>query len=155
MKIVVDTNIVFSAILNPESPIGQIILNGSKYYTFYSADQLKLEIVRHEDKIIKISGLKKDEFLRIYGLINSRIQFINQILINDNNFQKADDLTKDIDPDDLLFVGLALQFHCKLWSGDKRLINGLRKKEFIQIITTDELFQNYLNKELKRRDKRK
>jgi predicted nucleic acid-binding protein len=155
MKIVVDTNIVFSAILNPESPIGQIILNGSKYFTFYSADQLKTEIDSHEDKILNISGLEKDDYSRIYGLIKSRIQFVNQILINDNNYQKADDLTKDIDSDDLLFVGLALQFHCKLWSGDKRLINGLIKKEFIQIITTDELFQNYLNRELKRREKRK
>ena len=76
MKIVVDTNIVFSAILNPESPIGQIILNGSKYFTFYSADQLKTEIDSREDKILKISGLEKDDFFRIYGLIKSRIQFV-------------------------------------------------------------------------------
>lgn len=34
MKFVIDTNIVFSAILNPDSPIGQIILNGSKYFKF-------------------------------------------------------------------------------------------------------------------------
>jgi predicted nucleic acid-binding protein len=57
MKLVIDTNIVFSAILNPASPIGQIILNGSKYFYFLSIDQLKNEIDKHENKILKISGL--------------------------------------------------------------------------------------------------
>ena len=55
MKLVVDTNIVFSSILRPQSPIGQIILNGSKYFTFLSIDQLKNEIDNHENKILKIS----------------------------------------------------------------------------------------------------
>jgi hypothetical protein len=41
MKLVIDTNIVFSAILNPASPIGQIILNGSKYFYFLSIGSIK------------------------------------------------------------------------------------------------------------------
>ncbi len=155
MKFVIDTNIVFSSILNPDSPIGQLILNGSKYFNFLSIDQLKNEIDKHEDKILKISGLSKADYDRIYGLIKSKIKFVNQLLIDPDNYQKADDLTKDIDPDDLLFVGLTLQLRCRLWSGDKKLINGLRKKDFKQIITTDELFRIYLNKELQRNIKRK
>ncbi len=154
MKFVIDSNIVFSAILNPESPIGQIILNGSKYFNFISIDQLKNEIDKHEDKILKISGLSKLDYNRIYGLIKSKIKFVNQLLLNSDNYQKADKLTNDIDPDDLLFIGLSFQFRCKLWSGDKQLINGLQEKGFKQIITTDELFQIYLDKELKRKIKK-
>lgn len=119
MRFVIDTNIVFSAILNPESPIGQIILNGSKYFTFLSIEQLKDEIECREDKILKISGLSQSEYSKIYGLIKSKIRFVNQLLINADIYQKAGELTKDIDPDDLLFVGLSIQFRCKLWSGDK------------------------------------
>ena len=155
MKFVIDTNIVFSAILNQDSPIGQIILNGSKYFSFLSIDQLKNEIDKHEDKILKFSGLSKSDYLRISGLIKSKMKFVNQLLINSDNYQKADDLTKDIDPDDLLFVGLTLQFRCRLWSGDKQLINGINDKGFKNIITTDELFQIYLDKELQRKIKRK
>ncbi|HAM97267.1 MAG TPA: nucleotide-binding protein [Marinilabiliales bacterium] len=151
MRFVIDTNIVFSAILNPESPIGQIILNGSKYFTFLSIEQLKDEIECHEDKILKISGLSQSEYFKIYGLIKSKIRFVNQLLINADIYQKADELTKDIDPDDLLFVGLSIQFRCKLWSGDKQLINGISNKGFNQVITTEELFQLYLNRELKRK----
>jgi predicted nucleic acid-binding protein len=155
MKLVVDTNIVFSAVLNPENPIGQIILNGSKYFTFLSIDQLKNEIDNHEDKILRISRLNKSDYNRIYGLIKSKIKFVNQLLINSDNYQKADRLTNDIDPDDILFVGLTIQFRCKLWSGDKQLIKGLQNKGFKQIITTEELFQIYLDKELKRKTRRK
>lgn len=155
MKFVIDTNIVFSVILNPDSPIGQIILNGSKYFSFLSIVQLKNEIDKHEDKILNISGLSRSDYLRIYGLIKSKIKFVNQLLINSDNYQKAEKLTKDIDPDDILFVGLTMQFRCKLWSGDKQLINRISDKGFKNIITTDELFQIYLDKELKRKIKRK
>ena len=97
----------------------------------------------------------RSEYLRIYGLIKSKIKFVNQLLLNSYNYNKADELTNDIDPDDLLFVGLALQMRCKLWSGDKQLISGLQNKGFKQIITTGELFQIYLDKELRRKIKRK
>ncbi len=153
MKFVVDTNIVFSAILNPQSPIGQIILNGSKYFTFLSIDQLKNEIDNHEGRILKISRLSKSDYQRIYGLIKSKIKFIDQLLINPDNYQKADELTNDIDPDDLLFVGLSLQLGCKLWSGDKHLLNGLESKGFEQITKTEDLFKIYLDKELSRKRK--
>ncbi len=155
MNFVIDSNIVFSAILNPESKIGQIVLNGSKYFTFFSIDQLQDEIHNHEDKILKISGLSRIDYLRIYGLIKSKIRLVNQLLINSDNYNTAEELTRDIDCDDLLFVGLSIQLRCKLWSGDKRLINGLRDKGFKQTITTEELFQLYLAKEFKRKIKRK
>lgn len=41
MKIVVDTNIVFSAILNSNSAIGDLLLNSDKEFQFYSASYLK------------------------------------------------------------------------------------------------------------------
>lgn len=154
MKIVVDTNIIFSAILNPESKIGQIILNGSKYFTFISADQLKTEIDNHESKILKISGLNKSDYLRLLDLVLKKIQFVHHLLINDINYQKANELTKKVDSDDLLFVGLAMQFNCKLWTGDKKLIKGLEIEGFTLILTTEQLFHLYLNKEYKRKKNR-
>jgi len=151
MTFVVDSNIIFSAILNPENKIGQIIINGSKYFTFITVNQLNEEIENHEDKILKISGLSHTDFLSLYGYIKTKIKFVHHLLISDGNYQKAEQLTHDIDSDDLLFVGLSLQYNCKLWSGDKQLINGLRKKGFKLTITTDEIFQIYLNKEFKRK----
>ncbi len=38
MKIVIDSNIVFSAILNAKSKIGQLIINGSKFLVSIQLD---------------------------------------------------------------------------------------------------------------------
>ena len=37
-------------------------------------------------------------------------------------------------------IAFARQFECKLWTGDKKLINGLAPKEYHTILTTDDLF---------------
>ena len=62
MKIVVDSNIVFSAILNTKSKIGQLIINGSKYFDFFTIGLLKEEIKNHKDKIIEVSKYSNDQF---------------------------------------------------------------------------------------------
>lgn len=53
MKIVVDTNIVFSAILNSQSWIGQILLYSHKSVKFYSPRYLQTEIQNHKQKGFK------------------------------------------------------------------------------------------------------
>ena len=57
MKIVVDTNIVFSAILNSKGKIGDLLLNSGKYIDFYSVDYLRYEIGNHYDKLSKLSKI--------------------------------------------------------------------------------------------------
>jgi predicted nucleic acid-binding protein len=48
-------------------------------------------------------------------------------------------LVEDIDINDVQYVAYAKQFKCKIWSGDKKLIKGLKAKGFTNILTTDEL----------------
>lgn len=46
-KIVIDSNIVFSAILNVNSRIAQIIINGRNHYQFFSPQYIRTEIITH------------------------------------------------------------------------------------------------------------
>lgn len=108
MKITVDSNIVFSAILNTTSNIGQILTIGSKYFDFYTIDLLKSEILAHKNKIQSITGFSDDMFKEIYDLIISKIRFVDNILISDNSITKAIKLAKDIDEEDSFFVALNL-----------------------------------------------
>lgn len=55
MRIVVDTNIVFSAILNTNSKISKIILQPKSKLNFYSTDQLQNELAEHWNKLKKIA----------------------------------------------------------------------------------------------------
>ncbi|RDC64869.1 hypothetical protein AHMF7616_03491 [Adhaeribacter pallidiroseus] len=73
-------------------------------------------------------------------LITNRIRFINVKLIPKEIYQKAVNLTIDVDIDDTEFVALTEHIKAKLWSGDKELFQGLRKKKWNKIITTDELY---------------
>jgi predicted nucleic acid-binding protein len=47
-------------------------------------------------------------------------------------------LTRDVDYDDVMFVALAIHLRCKLWIGDKILMNTLTQKGFKRFITTNE-----------------
>ena len=139
MKIVIDTNIVFSAILNSNSRIGQILLQPDKDIQFYSVKYLQTEIRKHFNKIKNIIKIPDSEIFILIETLFGRIQFISEELIPRDIRLIADELTKSIDFDDTLFVALALHLDCKLWTGDKHLIDGLSLKSFKNIITTQEL----------------
>jgi len=51
----------------------------------------------------------------------------------------AKNLVADIDFDDFAFVATTNYLNAILWTGDKILLNGLRNKDYKQIITTAEL----------------
>ena len=59
MKFVIDTNIIFSALLNSNSNIGELILQGGNYFEYYTINQLKNEILRYKNKIIKHSNISE------------------------------------------------------------------------------------------------
>lgn len=137
MKIVVDTNIIFSAILNTNNNINKLLqLNN---ITFISISYLKYEIWKHKEKIQKITKYDEITYLNIYNNIISKITFIDDILITNESYLQALELTKDIDKNDTLFVALANQLNTYLWTGDKKLYNGLVNKKYNQVISTEEL----------------
>lgn len=135
MKIIVDSNIVFSAILNSQSKIGQLIINGSKYFSFFTVGLLKEEILQHKNKILSISGFTPQQFEKSFIILTNRIKFVDEILISDKDFEKAANLVAGIDEKDALFVALTNHLNAKLWTGDKKLVLGLKKKGYTRTIS--------------------
>jgi predicted nucleic acid-binding protein len=78
MKIIVDTNIAFSAILNTKSVIGDLILNSNNIFQFWSCHYLLNEIDKHWDKLLKISKLSESNLHEAQRIIYSNISFINE-----------------------------------------------------------------------------
>jgi len=139
MRIVVDTNIVFSAILNSQSLIGQILLYSDKTIKFYSPRFLQTEIQNHILKIKKHTSLNDSEIYELIDLLYDKINFISEELIPKETLSLADELTNGVDFDDVMFVALALHLKCKLWTGDKLLMKFLQQKGFKRFVTTKEL----------------
>ncbi len=141
MRVVVDTNIVFSAILNSNSKISKIILQPKTNLNLYSTSQLENELAEHWNKLKRISKYSEIDLHKAATLITSKIKFISIELIPGNLFLKAEKLTSDIDIDDTEFVALTDHIRGKLWTGDKELIRGLKKKKWDKIVSTDELYK--------------
>ena len=139
MKIIVDTNIVFSAILNSNSRIGKILLNAKEHFQFFTCNYLKVEIQRHQTKLLRITKLTEDQLSELEELITQPITFIDERLIPKDLLIKTETQLQSIDPNDTVFVALTKQLEGKLWTGDMQLYNGLRAKRFRDIILTSEL----------------
>jgi predicted nucleic acid-binding protein len=149
-KIIIDSNILFSALLNLDSKIGQILLIGDKYFDFYAPGYIREEIFEYKDKIMKHSRMNEIEFIETYELLMHGIRVMNSKLIPPEFYSKALNLCKDVDVDDTIFVALSEYLRARLWTGDKKLKNGLKQKGYFRIIATEELFKEFLEKESNR-----
>ncbi len=146
-KIIVDTNIVFSALLNTDSRIGQILISGKNRFDFYAPAYIKFEIFKHKEKIKSIGNLTDDEFLEVYDLILKNITILNHSVIPTEIYKNAELLCRDIDIDDTSFVAISIFTKGILWTGDLKLLTGLIKKGYKNLIKTNDLYQIFLTKE--------
>lgn len=140
-KLVVDTNIIFSALLNTESNIGDLIINSDEVFSFYSAQYLRKEIENHNDKLIEISNLSEQELEESKFQIFNKIHFLSEEQIPFKIWHQSANYVRDVDMDDIAFVAMSEYLDVKLWSGDKQLITGLSLKGFSRCISTQELLE--------------
>lgn len=141
MRIIVDANIAFSAILNTNSKIADILMNSKGIFDFLAPDFLQIELRKYHSKISKISNLTIGEIENIERKVTKPIVFMDGIHIPENKWILAENMVVDIDPKDTPYVAFSLFYKCKIWSGDKALRKGLEKKGFKNIISTEELFE--------------
>ena len=141
MKIIVDANIVFSGILNSNGKIGDLLINSKKHFNFIAPEFLRYEIKDKYERLQLVSGLNIEQVMEAEYQVCKDITFISEEQLNHKFWIEAYDLVQDVDVDDVQYVAYAKQFKCKIWSGDKKLIKGLKAKGFVNIFTTDELFE--------------
>ncbi len=149
MKIVIDTNIVFSAVINSQGKIGDLIFKSSNCFHFYSADYLLFELSNHREKLKKLSKLSDAQLTKSLYHISRKIRFIDEQIIPREIWVDSEKNVSEIDIDDVDFVSMTKYLNGILWTGDKRLHNGLKKSDFVQVMNTDELL-DFRNEILKR-----
>jgi len=139
VKIIVDTNIIFSGLLNTKGTIGDLLFNSEDVFEFYSCSYMRHEIEKHWEKLKRISKLSDSELEESRFTIFSKIKFINEELIPEKTWLAAEEISADIDIDDSDFIALTKHLKGYLWTGDKDLYNGLKLKNFKRIYNTAEL----------------
>ncbi|NOV28578.1 DNA-binding protein [Methylomonas sp. ZR1] len=121
--VIVDTNIVFSALVNKNSKIATLLLRSEQpllmpKYGF-------VELFKYKEKICAVSKHSEDEVLELLYELIRHIDFFDENSISAEALQKAWALVKDVDAKDLLFVALTIEMGGLLWTGDKQLRMGL------------------------------
>jgi putative PIN family toxin of toxin-antitoxin system len=134
MKIIIDTNIIFSALLNTNSVIGEYLLDPISKFQFYSTEFVLDELDKYHDKLLKYSKLTDAQLKTSKVQIFKRLTLISDIAISIDHWNVAYDVLKEIDPKDIPFLATALSLDGIIWTGDKKLIKGLRSKGFKNIV---------------------
>jgi predicted nucleic acid-binding protein len=143
VKLVVDTNIVFSAIINDKGKIGELLLNKPISLQFFSPVFLLEELNNHAEKILSITKYSEAEYQQIKSFVTRNIEFISPKKINKEHWETSYQLLKEIDEDDISFLALNLEINGFLWTGDKKLIKGLESKNYNKIVNTGMLYTKY------------
>lgn len=148
-RIVVDTNIIFSALLNTDSKVGSLLLDSSGVFVFHSCQYLKEELVKHQTRLQDLSGLPTETLDKLKSQVFQPLQFMDEDTIPFAFWHSSLPLVRDVDMDDIAFVALnEFLGDSLLWTGDKQLLKGLRAKGYKKCISTGELYD--LRKELEK-----
>ena len=128
MKVVVDTNIVFSAFLSKNSKYRDLLFDDK--YELYSPNFVFLEIFKHKAKILKCTKESELEVYSFMGNMLKRINFVKEEVVSAENYEKANILCRETDENDTPFVALALEIGGYLLTGDEKLKRALKIKGF-------------------------
>ena len=134
MKIILDSNILFSALIK-DSKTRRIIL---EYEGFYLFPQYILEEMEyHIEELLRKSGLSKQEFNTLLAIILKKVTIVpNKSMLPFRS--KALEIVKDIDKDDVLFVACALTYPDSIiWSNDKKL----KRQKAVRVLDTEEILK--------------
>ena len=99
-----------------------------------------------KNKIKGIAKLSGNDFLEVYELVLKNITVLNHSIIPIADYEEAIALCENIDIDDMAFVAFSEYLKCKLWTGDKKSINGLTKKGFKRTLTTNDLYKDFISR---------
>ena len=141
MRVVVDTNIVFSAVLNSNGLIGEILFNSQGQFEFYSSEFMLDELTKYKSKLQKLTKMSETKIDLTIHQVMKNIVLISPLAVSDFVWKEAYELATDVDEDDTPFLATAISLEAFIWTGDKKLVNGLRKKGFQNIYSTTDLYE--------------
>jgi len=133
LKIVIDSNILFSALIK-DSITRRMILDYEDQFLFPS--YIFEEMEKHKNELLTKSKMRPKDFEDLLRLLLLKVIIIpKEVLIHYKD--AAYQIIKDIDPDDVTFIACALAYSGSIiWSDDKKL----KQQSKVRIINTNEMY---------------
>ena len=145
MRVVVDTNIAFSAILNTSSIIGDLLFNSENQFSFYSPEFVEVELSKYSSKLQKTTSMNDEQLRVAVRQVFNKIHLISNEVISPEHWKAAYQLTSSIDEKDTPFIAVTLSMNAILWTGDKKLITGLERRDSTIFRVRKNYFKNENN----------
>jgi putative PIN family toxin of toxin-antitoxin system len=117
LKLVLDTNIIISALINKKSTVRDILI--SDKITFYLPELVLAELLKHKELLCNKTGLsQKEVFFTLFYLL-SKVEIVKKDAFSEN-LEKAKNIMEKIDIKDSEFLALALSIDTEgIFSNDK------------------------------------
>lgn len=131
VKVVVDTNVIITALISGDSNLLTKLLDSK--LSLVSPKFIITELFKHAPKIFKQSNLSEDSVLSILSLLVDRIYLYDEQQISIGNWVETNRLCRDVDVKDMPFVALALENDAYLWTNDRKLKLGLKRMGFFKL----------------------
>lgn len=126
--IVVDTNIIVSALISNHRKIRQTFFNSDLQIA--APKFIIVELFKHSRKIQESAKLSPEELLDVLSSIVNRIAFHDDAFISIGSWIEAFRLCRNVDEKDTPFIALSLELNAELWTNDMELKVGLKKLGF-------------------------
>ena len=136
MNIIIDTNIFISALIK-DGLTRKLILN-SKDNLLFPEFEFE-EISNNRREIMRKSGLSNKEFYTLLLRLIKYVKVIPKEIIIPYR-KEANEIMRDIDENDAVFIASALCFDASIWTEDKHF----KKQKRIKILTTQEIMERLL-----------
>lgn len=132
MLLVIDANIIFSALLSPKGANASLIFFPK--VSLISPEFLKDELDKHFSFMTAKSGRTKEDMERARDLLLSRVEIFSA-----EEYKTHLEKARQISPDrnDAEYFAVALSLNCPLWSNDK----ALKSQKEVKVFSTSELLQ--------------
>ena len=127
--IVVDTNVLFSALISQHSRVREILLMEAGL-SFCCPRFIFSELFKHKERIVAATDLSEEELLDALNALFARIRFVDESAIPLGTWLEARRLCSGVDEKDTPFVALTIHLNAQLWTEDDELKKGLRAKGF-------------------------
>jgi len=132
MKLVVDANILFAALIK-EGSTAELLISDKLH--LFAPEFLFEEFSKYEELILKKTHRSNEEFNQFLDLLKDQITIVPKKEITPF-IDKAEKISPD--PKDTIYLALALALKSNVWSNDKKLKEGQNK---VNVLSTEELIE--------------
>ena len=137
-RVVIDTNILISALIKDDSVTARIIKSG--IFEIYYPEDGMFELEKYRDYIIKKrkKALQRKSFDYALSFLLESVNVVPSLLYEDK-IREAYEVMRDIDEKDTPFLALALKLQCPIWSND----GDFEEQNLVEVYKTSYILRKF------------